>query len=495
MEQVKSLADDQLYYILMDPTHDKTSRDNAITNLRRLVVTTISESPEYPANVIEQVFSDYVKDTYRKIVLEHNQRCDGRKLDEFRPISIQVDVYKKLHGSAIFQRGQSQVLGTVTFDSPASAFHPDSIAQLLGAQQKKMFMLHYEFPGFATNEFSAKTAFNRRELGHGILAEKSLKHVMPDDFPYCIRLACQVLESNGSTSMASSSVGSLALYDAGVPLKSPVAGVAIGLLENKSNKEDYRILTDIMGFEDYAGDMDFKIAGTKNGFTAMQLDIKNDGLTKEQVKESLNAAKNGISHVLEKMSAAIPEPREEFKKTVPIMEDVLLPNYKRSCLFRNGGYNAKQIEAETGTKIFIEDEQNIKLFSPNKEKLEQAKKMVAEWVFFHIFWLDFDHFCFFRFAEETATLDLTFGQWYTSEIVEIRENGIFVRIKQGTKPLFIPNHELDIRKVQHASVLGLKEGTPIKVQYFGRDPVTGYHRLSRKITTGAEQRRDFIGKK
>ena len=361
----------------MDPTHDKVSRDTAINELKKTVVAAFGDNPMTPITLVEQAFSDHVKQSIRRLAIELDQRCDGRKMDEFRPISIAVDVYKKLHGSALFQRGQSQVMGTVTFDSPAAAFHPDSIAQLLGSQQKKMFMLHYEFPGFATNEFSGNRPFNRRELGHGVLAEKALKHVVPDNLPYCIRLACQVLESNGSTSMASACVGSLAMYDAGIKLKSPVAGVAIGLIEDKE-KKDYKILTDILGIEDYAGEMDFKMAGTKSGFTAMQLDLKNNGLRKDQLLDALRAGRKGLDHVLKKMNEAIPEPRPEFKPTVPVMETMPLPSYKRAAIFRGGGYNAKLIEAETGTKILVEDDANISLFAPNKEKLQKAKKMIEE---------------------------------------------------------------------------------------------------------------------
>lgn len=258
-----------------------------------------------------------------------------------------------------------------------------------------MFMLHYEFPGFAINELNSSRPFNRRELGHGVLAEKALKHVIPENFPYCVRLACQVLESNGSTSMASACVGSLALYDAGVPLTSPVAGVAIGMFSNSENEtEEYKILTDILGMEDYAGDMDFKIAGicfvisttnkqcakllgTKRGFTAMQLDLKTGGLTPKQLIEAVEAGRNGIDHVLGKMNAAIGKPRSSFKPSVPIMTTFPVPFYKRAILYRNGGYNVKLIEAETGVKILNEDENLVSLFAPNPEKLEIAKKMIT----------------------------------------------------------------------------------------------------------------------
>jgi polyribonucleotide nucleotidyltransferase len=461
LEHMKNVAEEELSHILQDPTLDKIKRDNAINDVRKKISAAFEDNSESTSRLVNSSWTLFTKATLRRLILENNERCDGRRLDQFRPISIEVDVYKKLHGSALFQRGQSQVLGTVTFDSPDSAFHPDSLAQLLGAQQKKTFMLHYEFPGFATNEFSSGRAFNRRELGHGVLAEKALKHVIPEDFPYTVRLACQVLESNGSTSMASACVGSLALYDAGVPLRSHVAGVAIGMVSAPEKEtEDYRILTDILGIEDFAGDMDFKIAGTKLGFTAMQLDLKTGGLTPKQLTESLEAARKGIDHVLDKMNAAIDKPRETFKPTVPIMESYSMDSNKRSILYRNGGYNVKLIQAETGVKISVEDELKISLFAPNPEKLKEAKRMID------------------KMKEEGATLELIFGKFYKVKITEIQENGIFVRVKDGTRPLFIPNRSLDIKKpVRHASALGLEVEQVIRVQYQGRDPVTGSHRL------------------
>uniref|UniRef100_A0A7E4VRV7 polyribonucleotide nucleotidyltransferase n=1 Tax=Panagrellus redivivus TaxID=6233 RepID=A0A7E4VRV7_PANRE len=459
-EAMLDLVNDPLTYILLDPTHDKTSRDVAINELRKSVVDSLYDKEGTTSqSMLNTVFADHVKSTLRRLTLDLGQRCDGRQHTEFRPISIQTDVYKRLHGSAIFQRGQSQVMGTVTFDSPAAAFHPDSVAQLLGAQQKKMFMLHYEFPAFATNELSTSSRpFNRRELGHGILAEKSLKYVVPDDFPYCVRLACQVLESNGSTSMASACVGSLAMYDAGVPLKAPVAGVAIGMVSNDEGK--YAVLTDLAGIEDYAGDMDFKMAGTARGFTAMQLDLKTLGLTPDQLRDALVAGRGGLDHVLGKMNEAIDKPRAEFKPTVPIIATMPVPAHKRNVLFRGAAYNAKLIEAETGVRVYVEDDESVGLLAPNKDKLAAAKKMIETLI------------------EENTSLDLIFGTVYKCEIAELAENGIYVRVRPGTRPVFIPNRNLDTRRVAHASALGFKQGDYVHVQYLGRDDASGQHRFS-----------------
>uniref|UniRef100_A0A8R1DKA1 Uncharacterized protein n=1 Tax=Caenorhabditis japonica TaxID=281687 RepID=A0A8R1DKA1_CAEJA len=390
-EILENLARERVYYVMTDSSHDKVSRDEEL----RSILSDVLAAPDVQTDetlVSDQVASRYfslVKSILRETILTSGIRCDGRKIDEFRPITIHVDMYKKLHGCSMFQRGQTQVMSTVTFDSPTAAFHPDSVAQLLGSQRKKSFMLHYEFPSYATNEIgvSRKAAFkinklikilesfnfavtqkipeaktplffqtsrmgNRREIGHGALAEKALKNLFPKDFPYATRLACQVLESNGSSSMASVCGGSLALFDAGVPMKNAAAGVAIGLIcDQNAPDEQYKVLTDILGIEDYAGDMDFKIAGTAAGLTAAQMDVKTLGLTREQFSKSIQAARNGIDHVLRKMSIMRDQPREQFKSSVPIIQSMRIEPHKRVTLFRNNGYNCKLIEAETGVKV------------------------------------------------------------------------------------------------------------------------------------------------
>ncbi|CAK5048317.1 unnamed protein product [Meloidogyne enterolobii] len=439
------------------------------------------QSQTYSEQILRTVFGDITKKVHRNILLETGIRIDGRKSDQFRPIKCKVNLYRKLHGSAIFQRGQSQVFSTVTFDSPQAAFHPDAIAQLLGAQRKKSFMLHYEFPQFATNEIEKPGASSdRREIGHGLLAEKALRNLVPEDFPYTIRLACQVLESNGSTSMASVCAGSMALFDAGVPLLSNlVAGLALGLITEKSedaqfnneiNKNEsvsnspknkfpnkYLLLTDLAGFEDFAGDMDFKIAGTSKGFTAMQMDLK------ILFREALKRGQSGIEHVLALMRAEIPEPRPEMKSSVPIIELMQLPIYKRPILFRSGAYNAKLIEAETGVKVSSEDDANIQLFAPNPESLDKAKLMIE------------------KLMVEQQEEQYQFGAFYKAEIVRILEGGIHVSLKEGGRHIWIRNSDLSSAPSrQNAQALGYEVGHKLTVQYFGRDQHTGQHRLTRK---------------
>ncbi|KAL3102790.1 hypothetical protein niasHT_021457 [Heterodera trifolii] len=452
--------------IFSDFSHDKMSRREAMDEVFegwRLLMN--RQAPHYSESQLNKAFNQLAKKLHRQLVIETGRRIDGRALDEFRPIDCRVNLYKKLHGSALFQRGQSQVLSTVTFDSPQSAFHPDAIAQLLGAQRKKTFMLHYEFPQFATNEFEERGSFaNRREIGHGLLAEKALRQVMPEQFPYTVRLACQVLESNGSTSMASVCAGSLALFDAGVPLlANHVAGLALGLFtDGEGKRTEYTLMTDLMGYEDYAGDMDLKIAGTQRGFTAMQMDLKICGLPLSVLRDALLQGKKGIVHLLGLMRDTIAEPRSEFKASVPIVETMPLPVYKKSIIFRSGGYNAKLLEAETGVKISSEDEANILLFAPDKKCMEKCKEMLT------------------KLLEERQEEHYQFGAIYKAEIVQIMEGGVMVSLRDGAHPIWLRNSDLSAFGRKNAISLGLQVGQRINVQYFGRDQHSGQHRISCK---------------
>ncbi|EJW86780.1 3' exoribonuclease [Wuchereria bancrofti] len=463
-EEMHVLCGDQLYQILTNAKHDKLSRDQAVSELGDHLLEKFKERSS--PHKLRHTFRNLLKRSLREALFKSGKRCDGRKFDELRPVNIRMDVHKNLHGSALFQRGQTQVFSTVTFDAPSAAFQPDALSQLLGAQQKKMFMLHYQFPSFATTAISSSARISRRELGHGALAEKALKRLIPEDFPYCLRLACDVLESNGSSSMASVCAGCLALLDAGVQIKAPAAGIAMGLIINEE-RDDYRILTDINGLEDFAGDMDFKIAGTVRGYTAMQLDLKVPGITPELVTESLKQARNGLEQLLQLMKKAQPLYRDQFKSTVPVHETIPVEIYKRHIIFRSGGYNAKLIESETGAKISIEDDASISIFAPNKVKLEEAKMMLN------------------KMFENESEIDLVFGAMYKAEITDLLDHGVLVTLHKGMKPILLKNSNLDVRNVAHARVLGFKVGQKIIIQYLGRDPYTGYHRISRKTLQSA----------
>ncbi|CAD6196784.1 unnamed protein product [Caenorhabditis auriculariae] len=475
-QAVENLARERLYYVFTNITHDKTSRDNEIKEILEDVLSS-SDVEGMLCEVVQETFYKLGKKIMREIVQESNTRCDGRRLEDFRPINIDIDMYPMLHGCSLFQRGQTQVMSTVTFDSPSAAFHPDSVAQLLGSQRKKSFMLHYEFPGYAVNEISTSRAANRREIGHGALAEKALKNVFPDDFPYAVRLACQVLESNGSSSMASVCAGSLALMDAGVPLKAPAAGVAIGLLTDPTSPdENYRVLTDIMGYEDYAGDMDFKIAGTSKGFTAIQLDMKIPGMTRKQLSEAMAAGQKGVDFVLNKMNAVRSKPREEFKSTVPVFEHLKMEPFRRANLFRNGAYNAKMIETATDVKISSDEENMVLLLAPNKEKLEAAKEMIN------------------KLTIDTSNVQYSFGQFLNVEIAEVLNKGVQVVLPGGSQKVFVSNGQLSATAISHPSALGMKVGDKITVQWFGRDELTGTIRLSRRTLAGSNLRSTALKK-
>jgi polyribonucleotide nucleotidyltransferase len=280
----------QLYDIFTDYTHDKRSRDDAISMIRNSTINAILKNENkqqdlqlkatvYNYQTLSEHFMKFTKNIVRNLVLEESKRVDGRSLDELRPITCKTNLYKALHGSALFQRGQTQVLCSITFDSPESMYKQDAIFNMMSPSLtnfNKNFMLHYEFPSYAINEISRIGGrADRREIGHGALAEKSVYPMMPNEFPFTVRALCEVLESNGSSSMASVCATSMALMDAGVPIKRSVCGVAMGIItkfdETKENLIEYKILTDISGFEDYMGDMDFKIAGTQDGITAIQV--------------------------------------------------------------------------------------------------------------------------------------------------------------------------------------------------------------------------------
>lgn len=289
MNIFQQFAFTQIHEVLTDYTHDKRSRDHAISDIRNQVVNQILKSEDksnmmgkpaiYNYNALSEYFIKFVRKVVRELALNESKRVDGRGLDDLRPISCQVNLFNSLHGSALFQRGQTQVLCSITFDSPEAMYRSESIARMMSPSLtnfNKSFMLHYEFPSFATNEIARVGGrADRREIGHGALAEKAVYPLVPTDFDFTIRALCEVLESNGSSSMASVCATSMALMDAGVPIEQPVCGVAMGIFtqfdKQNENIVKYKILTDISGFEDYMGDTDFKIAGTLNGITAVQV--------------------------------------------------------------------------------------------------------------------------------------------------------------------------------------------------------------------------------
>nr|KAG5700715.1 hypothetical protein BaRGS_029080 [Batillaria attramentaria] len=339
------------------------------------------------------------------------------------------------------------------------------ITMIRGIKEKN-FMLHYEFPPYATNETGRPGAVGRREFGHGALAEKGLRAVVPSDCPFTIRLTSEVLESNGSSSMASVCGGSLALMDAGVKVTAPAAGVAVGLVTRTDRSTDeiteYKVLTDLLGIEDYMGDMDFKMAGTRAGVTALQVDFKLPGVPLEIVNKALEqgfAAKNDI---LDIMDQTISKPREGVKACGPVIETLEIKPQDRSKFFGVGGRNLRKLRSETGVTVTPLDDTSFQLFAPNAEALDEAREMIEELL-----------------ADDAPELE--FGAIYVGKIVEIREVGVMVELHAKLPPVLLHNSQLDQRKVQHPSALGLEVGQEITVKYFGRDPVSGRMRISRKV--------------
>ncbi len=468
---IQSLCSNQLREVFADSSHHKISRDEAVSAIKDNVVAHFMES--YPtissSMVIEEVYSTARK-VFRDLILDDNVRCDGRLPSEIRPISCEVDLYPPLHGSAVFQRGQTQVLATVTFDSIESAAKLDDVSSVLMGIKEKNFFLHYEFPPYATNEIGRTVRKDRRELGHGALAERGLRPVLPDSFPFTIRLTAEVLESNGSSSMASACSGCLALMDAGVQIKEPVAGVAMGLVSRENpdtnNLETYKILTDLLGIEDYNGDMDFKLTGTESGVTGLQADIKLPGLPLIIVEEAIAEGMKAIKHILSVMEKTLPHPRENMKQNSPVVEILDVPAVKRARFLGAGGYNLKKLTAETGVTVSPVDENKYQVFAPNATAMEEAKVKIEE------------------LLTDDREPELDFGAIYTATIVEIRDYGVMVQLYPTMSPTLIHNSQLDQRKINHPSALNLNVGEEISVKYFGRDPASGQMRLSRKVLFG-----------
>jgi len=365
---------------------DKLEKEEAITKLKDELDEKLKEDNKVTKEMREEggkILEELLDKEARRLILEEEKRVDGRKLDEVRPIACEIGILPRTHGSALFNRGETQVLSIVTLGSPGEEQYLDTMEE----SGKKRYMHHYNFPGFSVGEVAPLKSVSRREIGHGALAEKAIEPLLPDkeQFPYTIRVVSEVLSSNGSTSMASTCGSSLALMDAGVPIKEPVAGIAMGLIwDEKSGK--YKVLTDIQGIEDHGGDMDFKVAGTKNGISAIQLDVKIVGLTLDICKETLERAKKARLYILEKMNALIPEPKKEMSPYAPRIYTIKIEPDKIREVIGRGGETINKIIDESGgkdvTKIDIEEDGLVLITSHNAELAEKAltwiKNLVRE---------------------------------------------------------------------------------------------------------------------
>ncbi|QPC46391.1 polyribonucleotide nucleotidyltransferase [Mangrovibacillus cuniculi] len=417
---------------------EKHAREEAIRAVKDRVISSYEEKDEVDQDEmkqVKQVLDKMVKQEVRRLITEDKIRPDGRKQDEIRPLASQVGLLSRTHGSGLFTRGQTQALSVCTLGPLGDV----QILDGLGVEETKRFMHHYNFPLFSVGETGPSRGPGRREIGHGALGERALEPIIPneEDFPYTVRLVSEVLESNGSTSQASICASTLAMMDAGVPIKAPVAGIAMGLVKSG---EHYTILTDIQGMEDHLGDMDFKVAGTAKGVTALQMDIKIDGLSREILEEALTQAKHGRIHILESMMEAIAEPRNELSQYAPkIITMKINPDKIRDVIGPSGKQINKIIE-ETGVKIDIEQDGTVFIASTNQEMNDKAKSII-----------------------EDIVREAVVGQLYLGKVKRIEKFGAFVEIFSGKDGLLHISEIAEERIKQVEDVLKLGDEVLVKV--------------------------------
>ena len=438
-------------------TSGKVARGKAIGALKEEVRTAILEKfPTATPFEISQAFDYLQKKAFRVSILDRQKRCDGRGLKELRPLSSETGLLPRTHGSALFQRGETQALALVTLGTVDEGQTIDAYG---GGEDTKRFLLHYNFPPFSVGETGRFGSQSRREIGHGALAERSIFPVIPStaDFPYAIRITSEVMESNGSTSMASVCGGVLALLDAGVPLKRPVAGISAGLVTEHSEDGTilrYSILTDIIGSEDHFGDMDFKLCGTTQGITGFQLDLKLPGITHELMAEAVEDTRHNRKLILEHMTTTLPAARGEMSPYAPRIETVKIPVDKIGLLIGPGGKTIKGIVAETGAEINIEDDGSVNIYSSNAESLQRAKEII-----------------------QGMTREILVGDLYQGTVVSIKEFGCFVEVLPGKDGLCHISELADVRINKVEDVV--KTGELIWVKCIGLDD-KGRIKLSRK---------------
>jgi polyribonucleotide nucleotidyltransferase len=412
-----------------------------------------AEFPERDAEV-KEAFDKAKKKNLRELVLDTGRRIDGRTTDEIRPITCEVSLLPRTHGSALFTRGETQALVTTTLGTKQDAQHIEG----LGEDFEKTFMLHYNFPPFSTGETKPLRGASRRETGHGHLAERALSVVLPDEqsFPYTIRVVSEILESNGSSSMASVCGGALSLMDAGVPLKTPVAGIAMGLIKEGDR---VAVLSDILGDEDHLGDMDFKICGSRTGVTAVQMDIKIQGLTRQILEQALQQAQRGRFHILGKMAEALAAPREELNKYAPRIFTLSVKPDKIRDIIGPGGKTIRGITAQTGVAIDVEDDGTVHIASPDGMLAQKAIDII-----------------------KGLTAEAEVGEFYMGLVRRLADFGAFVEILPGTDGL-VHISELDEKRVHQVSDI-CKEGDEMLVKVIGIDRASGKIRLSRREALG-----------
>nr|WP_311453405.1 polyribonucleotide nucleotidyltransferase [uncultured Prevotella sp.] len=462
-EQVRKETYDACYAEAQSGDNDKKHREETYEKIKSDFIeaydaahTDLSEDDlEEKHAEIERYFADVQRDSMRRSVLDTGKRMDGRATDEIRPIWCEVDTLPMPHGSAIFQRGETMSLSTCTLGTKMDEKMVDNVLD----KSYQRFLLHYNFPPFCTGEAKAQRGVGRREIGHGHLAWRALKGQIPADFPYTVRLVSQILESNGSSSMATVCAGTLALMDAGVPMKKPVSGIAMGLIKNPG-EDKYAVLSDILGDEDHLGDMDFKTTGTKDGLTATQMDIKCDGLSFEILEKALMQAKAGREYILNLLTETIAEPRQEMKPQVPRIIQLEIPKEFIGAVIGPGGKIIQQIQEETGATITIEETEGIgkvQVSAPNKDSIDAALGKIKAIV---------------------AVPEI--GEVYEGTVRSIMPYGCFVEILPGKDGL-LHISEIDWKRLETVEEAGIKEGDKLKVKLLDIDPKTGKYKLSRRV--------------
>ncbi len=460
-EELRKLVWEKTYdkvYQIVKSTPGKHDRHDALDALKTEFIesykNTLPEGEEANETLIARYYHDVEKKAVRSLILDERIRVDGRKTDEIRPIWSETDYLPSTHGSALFTRGETQSLTTITLGTKLDEKTIDEVL----IQGSEKFVLHYNFPPFSTGDAKASRGLSRREVGHGNLAHRALKRMIPET-PYAIRVVSDILESNGSSSMATVCAGTLALMDSGIKIKNPVSGIAMGLITDTETKK-YAILSDILGDEDHLGDMDFKVAGTRNGITATQMDIKVEGLSYEVLSEALEQAKKGRMHILGKILETISEPREDFKPHVPRIEKIIIPKEMIGAVIGPGGKIIQDIQAKTGTTIIIEEVANVggvvDVFASDKASIDKAMKIIRGIV---------------------AVPEI--GQVYQGVVKSIVSFGAFVEILPGKDGL-LHISEIDWKRLEKVEEV-LKEGDEIEVKLIDIDDKSGKLKLSRKV--------------
>ncbi len=462
-QQVKDECYQPAYAIAEAGDHDKHQREDAFTQIREDFKTRYAAAhPELSAEELEEknalvdrYYHDVERDAMRRCILDEGKRLDGRKTTDIRPIWCETSPLPMPHGSAIFTRGETQALATATLGTKLDEKMVDDVLD----KSYMRFLLHYNFPPFSTGEAKAQRGVGRREIGHGHLAWRALKGQIPADYPYTIRVVSDILESNGSSSMATVCAGTLALMDAGVPIKAPVSGIAMGLIKNPG-EDKYAILSDILGDEDHLGDMDFKTTGTKDGLTATQMDIKCDGLSFEILEKALMQAKAGREHILNKLTETIAEPRAEMKPQVPRIVQIEIPKEFIGAVIGPGGKIIQQMQEDTGATITIDEIDGVgkvQVSAPNKDSIDSALAKIKAIV---------------------AIPEV--GEIYEGTVRSIMPYGCFVEILPGKDGL-LHISEIDWKRLETVEEAGIKEGDKIRVKLMEIDPKTGKYKLSRRV--------------